>query len=144
MTVLRDKLFKEAIKLKWVFPHSSVGKESTCNAGDPGWIPGSGGSTGEGIGNPLQYSWASLVVQPVKNPPAMRETWVWPWVGKTSWRRDRLPTPVFWPWRVARSGHEWATFTFTFFQVKMRSLGWALIQHGWCLYKKEKFRHRQV
>ena len=39
-------------------------------------IPGSGRSAGEGIGYPLQYSWASLVAQLVKNPPAMRETWV--------------------------------------------------------------------
>ena len=38
------------------FPHSSVGKESACNAGDPGRIPGSGRSPGEGNGNPLQYS----------------------------------------------------------------------------------------
>ena len=47
----------------WGFPDSSVGKESTYNAGDLGWdsIPGSGRSTGEGIGYPLQYSWASLV-----------------------------------------------------------------------------------
>ena len=58
------------------FPDSSVGKESTCNAGDPGSIPGSGRSAGEGLGYPLQYSWASLVAQLVKNPPAMRETWV--------------------------------------------------------------------
>ena len=50
------------------FPHSSVDKESTCNAGDPGSIPGLGRSTGEGIGYPLQYSWASLVAQLVKNP----------------------------------------------------------------------------
>ena len=57
-------------------PDSSVGKESTCNAGDPGSIPGSGRSTGEGIGYPLQYSWASPVAQLVKNPPAMWETWV--------------------------------------------------------------------
>ena len=53
---------------------SSVGKESTCNAGDPGLIPGSGRSPGEGIVFPLQYSWASLVAQLVKNPPAMWET----------------------------------------------------------------------
>ena len=59
------------------FPHSSVGKKSTCNAGDSGSIPGSGRSAGEGIGYPLQYSWASLVAQLVKNPPAMQETWVW-------------------------------------------------------------------
>ena len=57
------------------FSGSSAGKESTCNAGDPGLIPGSEISPGEGIGYPLQYSWASLVAQLVKNPPAMRETW---------------------------------------------------------------------
>ena len=56
------------------FPGSSVGKESTCNAGDPGSIPGWGRSTGEGIGYPFQYSWASLVAQLVKNPPATWET----------------------------------------------------------------------
>ena len=59
-----------------VFPDSSAGKESTCNAGDPGSIPGLGKSLGKGIGYPLQYSWASLVVQMVKNLPAMQETWV--------------------------------------------------------------------
>ena len=59
-----------------LFPHSSVGKESTCNAGDPGSIPRSGRSTGEGIGYPLQHSWASLVAQLVKNLPAMWETWI--------------------------------------------------------------------
>ena len=58
------------------FPDSSVGKESACSAGDPSSIPGLGRSTGEGIGYPPQYSWASLVAQLVKNPPAMRETWV--------------------------------------------------------------------
>ena len=58
------------------FPDSSVGKGSTCNAEDPSSIPGSGRSPGEGIGYPLQYSWASLVAQLVKNPPTMRETWV--------------------------------------------------------------------
>ena len=60
----------------WGFPYSSVGKESACNAGDPSSIPGLGRSSGEGIGYALQYSWASLVAQLVKNPPAMRETWV--------------------------------------------------------------------
>ena len=55
---------------------SSVGKESTCNAGDPNLIPWSGTSSGEGIGYPLWYSWASLVAQLVKNLPTMRETWV--------------------------------------------------------------------
>ena len=58
------------------FLGSSVGKESICNAGDPSLIPGSGKSAGEGIGYPLQYSWASLVAQLVKNLPAMQETHV--------------------------------------------------------------------
>ena len=58
------------------FPDSSVGKESACNVGNPSLIPGSGRSPGEGIGYLLQYSWASLVAQLVKNLPAMRETWV--------------------------------------------------------------------
>ena len=61
----------------WDFPDSSVGKESACNGGNPGLIPGLESSLGEGIGYPLQYSWASLVAQLVKNPPAMQETWVW-------------------------------------------------------------------
>ena len=55
---------------------SSVGKESACNAGDLSLIPGMGRYTGEGIGYPLQYSWAPLVAQLVKNSPAVRETWV--------------------------------------------------------------------
>ena len=58
------------------FPGNSAGKESACNSGDPGSIPGLGRSPGEGIGYPIQYSWASLVAQMVKNPPAMWETWV--------------------------------------------------------------------
>ena len=64
------------IELYMGFPNSSVGKESTCNSRDRGLIPGSGRSAGEGKGYPLQYSWASLVAQLVKNQPAMRETWV--------------------------------------------------------------------
>ena len=59
-----------------IFPDSSVGKESACNAGDPSLTLRSGRSAGEGIGYPFQYSWASLVAQLVKNPPAMQEMWV--------------------------------------------------------------------
>ena len=58
-------------------PDSSVGKESTCSAGDSGLIPGSGRSAREGICYPLHYSWASLVAQMVKRLPAMWETRVW-------------------------------------------------------------------
>ena len=59
-------------------PDSSIGEESACNAGDPGSIPGLGRSAGEGTGYPLQYSWAFLVAQLVKNPPAIGKTWVRP------------------------------------------------------------------
>ena len=56
------------------FPDGSVGKEYACNAGDPGSVPGSGRSAGEGKDYPRQCSWASLMAQLVKNPPAMQET----------------------------------------------------------------------
>ena len=56
------------------FPGGSDGKESACNVGDSGSIPGSRGSPGEGIGYPLRYSWGSLVARVVKNQPAMQET----------------------------------------------------------------------
>ena len=59
------------------FASSSVDKESTSNAGDPGSISGSGRSAGEGIGFPLQHSWASLMAWLLKNPPTMWETWLW-------------------------------------------------------------------
>ena len=79
------------------FPCSSVGKESACNAGDPGLIPGWGRSLGEGIGYLLQYSWASLVAQLVKSPPAMWETWVWTLGWEDPLEKGKVPTPVFWP-----------------------------------------------
>ena len=70
-----SRIGKRYIILKG-FPGSSAGKESTCDAGDPSSILGSGRSIGEVIGYPFQYSWASLLVQLVKNLPAMCETWV--------------------------------------------------------------------
>ena len=81
------------LKSSMGFPHSSVGKESACIAGDSGSIPGLGISPGEGIDYSLQYSWPSLVDQMVKNLPAMWETWV----RKIPWRRAWQPTPVFLP-----------------------------------------------
>ena len=58
------------------FPGDSDGKESACNVGDLGSVPGLGRSPGEGSGHLFQYSWASLMPQLAKNPPAMWETWV--------------------------------------------------------------------
>ena len=103
--------------LLWImgFPDSSVGKKSACDAGDPGLIPGSGRSPGEGIGYPLQYSWASLVAQMVKNLPAMWETWVRSLGWEDSPRRAWQTTPVFLPGVPPQSMglqwvvHAWAT-----------------------------------
>ena len=64
------------LEIRGAFPGSLASKESACNAGDPSSIPGSGSSPGKGIGYPLQYSWASLMAQTVKNLPAVWETWV--------------------------------------------------------------------
>ena len=69
------------------FPGSSACKESTCTSGDNGSIPGSGRSPGEGIGYPLQYSWASLGAQMVKNLSAMWETSVGSLGWDDPWRR---------------------------------------------------------
>ena len=88
MTVVTEIVKYPSINFKWNtqqfpqlhnpgLPDSSVGKESACNARVAGSIPGLKRSSGEGIGYPLQYSWASLVAQLIKNLPAMRETWVW-------------------------------------------------------------------
>ena len=78
------------------FPDSSVGKVSACNAGNPGLIPGSGRSPGEGIGYLLQYFWASLVAQLVKNLPEMWETWV----GKIPLEKGTATHSSILAWRI--------------------------------------------
>ena len=80
-----------------LFLDSSVSKESSCNAEDPCLIPGPGKCAGEGTGYPPEYSWASLVAQLVKNPPAIQETWVQSLVWEDPLERGNLPTPAFWP-----------------------------------------------
>ena len=90
------------------FPDNSVGKESTCNLRDPSSIPGLGRSPGEGTGYPLQYSWASLVAQLVKNSLQCRRPWFDSWVRKICWRRDRLPTPIFLGFPGGSDGKEYA------------------------------------
>ena len=79
------------------FPDSSVGKGSTCNAGDPGSIPVLGRSTGEGTGT--HSSIGGLPCGSVGKRICLqcRKPGFDPWVGKIPWRRERLPTPVFWP-----------------------------------------------
>ena len=96
--------FKTILDLSFTlvgFPGSSAGKESTCNAGDPGSIPGLGRSAEEGIGYPLQYSLASLVAEMVKNLPA--KCW-----------EDPLEKGTGYPLRyfgLENPRHDWETFT---------------------------------
>ena len=82
------------------FPDSSVGKESACNAGDPGSIPGLGRSIAEGIGYPLQYSQASLVAQLVKNLTAMQETWIQSLSRKDPLEEDMATHSSILAWRI--------------------------------------------
>ena len=129
---LRMQVGWSGIPINWRFFHfvvihtgflsSSAGKESLCNAGDPGSIPWLGRSTGEGIGYPLLYSWASLVAQLVKNPPAMQETWVRSlgWEDPLEKGKATHSSMLVWriPWTVQftgsqRVGHNWATLAFT-------------------------------
>ena len=97
------------------FPDSSVGKKSTCNVGDPNLIPGSGKSAGEGIRYSLQYSWASLVAQLVKNLPAVQETWVWSlgWEDPLEKRKATHSSILAWriPW-IAKSWTRLSDFHF--------------------------------
>ena len=99
------------------FPGSSAGKESAFNAGDPGLIPGSGRSAGEGISYPFQYSWASLVAQLVKNLPAEWETWIQSlgWGDPLEKGKIIHASVLTWriPWTVAKSQTQLSNFHFT-------------------------------
>ena len=105
------------------FPHSSAGKEFACDAGDTSSIPGTGRSPGEGIGYPLQYSWASLEAQMVKNPLTLQETWVWSLGWKGPLEKEKATHSRILSWRILwtvesmgsqRVGQDWVTLTFTF------------------------------
>ena len=118
------------------FPHSSVGKESACNEDDPGSILGLGRSPGEGIGYPLQYSWASLMAQLVKNLPKKKKGSAWnvgdqasiPELGRSSGEGKGYPlqypdqysyleNSMDSPWGRKESG---TTFTFTFLTLAIQ------------------------
>ena len=94
--------------------YHSAGKKSACNAGDPGSIPGLGRSPGEGVGYPLQYSWASLVTQIIKNPPEIRETWVW----SLSWKD---------PLEEGMATHS----SILAWWIPMDRGAWQRVRHGW-------------
>ena len=121
------ELEKTDLKFAWNYkrsPNSSVGKESACNAGNPSSIPGSGRSTGEEIGYPLQNSWASLVAQTTKNQcgnvGSILGLGKYPEKGTAThssilaWRIPWTEEPgLLQSMGLQRVGHNWATFTFT-------------------------------
>ena len=123
-------------------PCSSVGKESDCNAGDPGSIPVSGGSTGEGKGYPLQYSWAFLVAQLVKNRLQCRRPGFDPWVGKIPLEKgkaEQVPTDLLSRTQL-NDFHFTSLSPLTTFLVKEegeRKSGWAGGQSWGCLASTE-------
>ena len=66
-------------------------------------IPGSGRSDGEGIGYPFQYSWAFLMAQLVKNPPALRETWLQSLGWEDSLEKGKATHCSILAWRIPRT-----------------------------------------
>ena len=113
----------ESFPIYMDFPGSSANKESACNLGDSGLIPGSERSPGKWMGYPLQYSWASLVVQMVKNLPAMLETWVWSQGWEDPLEKEMATHSSILAWRIPCTeepgrlqfmgsqsvGHDWET-----------------------------------
>ena len=94
---IKTKINKwDLIKLKGL-PCSTAGKEFTYNSGDLSSIPGSGKSAGERIGYPQEYSWVPGWLSWLRIRLQCGRPGFNPWVGKTPWRREQLPTPVFWP-----------------------------------------------
>ena len=84
-----------------ILAYSSVGKESACNAEDLGSIPRSRRSAGEGIGYTLQYPWASLVAQLVKNLPAIWETWLRPLGWEDPLEKGKATHSSILTWRIS-------------------------------------------
>ena len=115
------------------FPSGSAGKESACNVGDLGSIPGLGRSPGEGRGYPLQYSWASLVARLVKNLPAMWGTWVRSlgWEDQQEKGKAIYSSILAWriPWTVQSIGSQrirarLSNFHFHTYSVRTGHTGW--------------------
>ena len=91
--------------MKMGFLSSSANKESACNARDPSSIPGSEISPRKGIGYSLQYPWASLVAQLVKNPPAMQETCVQSLGWKDPLEKGKATHSSILAWRIPQTVH---------------------------------------
>ena len=105
----KNIFFRLIVACMYCHQWASAGKESACNARDPSSIPGSGSSHGEGIGYPLQYSWASLVAQLVKNLPAIQETCVWSLGWKDHLEEGMATYSSILAWRIPMDKGIWRT-----------------------------------
>ena len=108
-TKKKRKYICNPIYITWGFPENSAGKKSSCNAEDPSSISWPGRSSGEGIGYPFQYSWASLVDQTVKNPPAMLDcrSGLDPWVQKIPLEEGMATHFSILSWRIPMDREAW-------------------------------------
>ena len=129
-------------------PDSSVGKESACNAEDPGSIPGWGRSAGERTGYPHQYSWASLVAQLVKNLPAVQETWVQSlaWGDPLEKEKATHPSILAWriPWTVHRVPKSWAQLSDFHLQLNINSKAWRNVLNRCMDFFKLQCKERSI
>ena len=119
-SVLIGNCILTQISVSWGFPGSSTDKKSACNVGDSSSIPGLGRSPGEGIGYPLQYSWASLVVQMVKNLPALRETRVQSLGWEDPLEEGMATHSSILAWRIRMNRGAWRT-----------AVHWVRVGHKW-------------
>ena len=100
LTQLCKSIILQLKKSNMGFPDSSVGKESACNAGDLVSGPGLGRSPGEGLGYSLQYSWASLVAQLIKNLPEMLKTWAQSLGWEDPLKKGKVTHSSILAWRI--------------------------------------------
>ena len=105
------------------FPGDSDGKESACNAGDPGSILGSGRSPGEGNGNPLQWGWDGWM--------ASLTRWTWVWASSGSWWWTGKPG-VLQSMELQRVEHDWTT------ELNWWSLYQTFIEYLFCVRHKTR------
>ena len=95
-----------SLNILWHYPSN----ESSLNVGDPSANPELGSFSGEGIDGPLQYSWAYLVAQMVKNPPAVWETWVQSLGWEQTLEEGMATHSCILAWRILMNkGTWWAT-----------------------------------
>ena len=120
--IFKIKINKKKSIIQSGLPDSSVGKESACNTGDPCWIPGQEDPLEKGSATHFPFSWASLVAQLVKKPPAMLETWVRSLGWEDLLEKGKATHSSILDWRIPwtswsmesqRFRYDWATFTIT-------------------------------